>query len=147
MKVLVVYDSKWGNTESIAKAVAAGIGKNAKAIKVHDLETSKTETMDLLIIGSPVIGGKPTKSIQEFLKKLSQTMDKKMRIATFDTRMTMKFAKKLGFAAVRMAEELKENGNTIVAEPTGFIVLGQKGPLAEGELERASKWGKDLANT
>ena len=26
----------------------------------------------------------------------------------------------------------------------GFIVTGQKGPLAEGELERATKWGKDL---
>jgi len=67
VKVLVVYDSKWGNTELIAKAVAAGIGKNAKPIKVDDLETIKKETIDLLIIGSPVIGGKPTKLIQEYI--------------------------------------------------------------------------------
>jgi flavodoxin len=62
VKVLVVYDSKWGNTELVAKAVAAAIGKNAKHIKVDYLETIKKETMDLLIIGSPVIGGKPPKS-------------------------------------------------------------------------------------
>jgi flavodoxin len=147
VNVLVVYDSKWGNTESIAKAVAAGIGKNAKAIKIDQSETIKTETMDLLIIGSPVIGGKPTKPIQEYMKKLSHTLDRKMRVATFDTRMTMKFAQKFGFAAVRMANELLENGNTLIAEPMGFIVVGQKGPLAEGELERATKWGKELTKT
>jgi flavodoxin len=147
VKVLIVYDSKWGNTESIAKAVAAGIGKNARFVKVNDLDTIKTESMDLLIIGSPVIGGKPTKAIQEYMKKLSQTLDKNIRVATFDTRMTMKLAQKFGFAAVRVAEEFKENGNTLIAEPMGFIVVGQKGPLAEGELERATQWGKDLMQT
>ena len=144
MKVLVVYDSKWGNTESIAKAVAAGIGKNAKPIKVDDLETIRKETMDLLIIGSPVIGGKPTKLIQEYIKGIPQTLNKKVRVAAFDTRMTTKFAQKLGFAAVRIADELQNQGNILISEPMGFVVIGQKGPLAEGELERASKWGKDL---
>ena len=144
MKVLVVYDSKWGNTESIAKAVAAGIGKNAKPITVDDLETIKRETIDFLIIGSPVIGGKPTKLIQEYVKGIPQILNKKVRVATFDTRMTTKFAQKFGFAAVRIADELKAQGNTLISEPMGFVVIGQKGPLAEGELERASKWGKDL---
>jgi len=51
----------------------------------------------------------------------------------------MKFAQKFGFAAVRIADELKDQGNTLISEPMGFIVIGQKGPLAEGELERASK--------
>jgi flavodoxin len=145
VKVLVVYDSKWGNKELIANAVAAAIGKNAKAIKIDDLEIIKKETMDLLIIGSPVIGGKPTKLMQEYIKGIPQTVTKKVRVATFDTRMTMKFAQKFGFAAVRIANELKDQGNTLISEPMGFIVIGQKGPLAEGELERASKWGKDLA--
>jgi len=30
-------------------------------------------------------------------------------------------------------------------EPQGFYVVDEKGPLAEGELENAQKWGAKLA--
>jgi flavodoxin len=144
VKALVVYDSKWGNTEKVALAIAAGIGKDAKAAQVGAVESDQSRTMELLVIGSPVIGGKPTKTMQEYLKTIVQTSSTKLRIATFDTRMTMKFAQKFGFAAVKMADQLKEQGNALVSEPMGFIVKGQKGPLAEGELDRATQWGKEL---
>ena len=34
----------------------------------------------------------------------------------------------------------------LAAEPQSFFVQGTPGPLEEGELERASKWGRTLAN-
>ena len=144
MKAFVVYDSKWGNTEKVALAIAAGIGKEAKAAQVGAVKLDQTESVELLVIGSPVIGGRPSKPIQEYLKTIAQTSSTKLRIATFDTRMTMKFAQKFGFAAVKMADQLKEQRNTLISEPMGFIVKGQKGPLAEGELDRATLWGKEL---
>ena len=145
MKALVVYDTKWGHTEQIAKAIAAGLGKGAKTARVGDPEANLLGGIDLLVIGSPVIGGRPTKLLQEMLKEMKPEPSTKMKIATFDTRMTMKFAQKFGFAAVRMADQLKELGFTIKAEPEGFIVKGQKGPLEDGELERAEKWGKTIS--
>jgi len=145
VKALVVYDTKWGHTEQIAKAIAAGIGKGAKAARVGDPETKLLGGIDLLVIGSPVLGGRPTKPLQEMLKEMKPGPSSKMKIATFDTRMTMKFAQKFGFAAVRMTDQLKELGFSMKAEPEGFIVKGQKGPLEEGELERAEKWGQTIS--
>jgi flavodoxin len=145
MKVLIVYDSKWGNTELVAKAVAAGLGKSARAVRVGEAPAGDFDKLELLVLGSPVHGGRPTKPIQEYMKGIPGGSAGKLRIGAFDTRMTTNAAQKFGFAAVRMLEQLKAQGCAVVSEPMGFIVTGQKGPLAEGELERASQWGKDLA--
>jgi flavodoxin len=145
VKAFIVYDSKWGNTESIAKAIAEGVGGSTKAVRATEAHTIENNDIELLVIGSPVIGGRPSKTIQEYLQSISPPKSGKMRIATFDTRMTMKFAQKFGHAAERMADQLKENGFILIDPPKGFIVNGQKGPLAEGEMEKATQWGKELA--
>jgi flavodoxin len=144
MKALVVYDTKWGNTEKIANAIAMGLGKGIDVKKVATVKNDEIGELDLLVIGSPVLGGRPTKALQEFMKAISKTSGSKMKIAAFDTRMTMKFAQKFGFASERMIKQLKDQENSIIDEPIGFIVKGQKGPLEDGEMERAIEWGKKL---
>jgi flavodoxin len=144
MKTLVLFDSKFGNTEAIAQAVAKGIGGGASTARVGAGGSLSLAGLDLLVIGSPVVGGRATKPVQEIVEKIGTPTGSKPRVAVFDTRMTMKFAQRFGHAAVRMADELKAKGFTLVGEPAGFIVLGQKGPLADGELERAEAWGKAL---
>jgi len=145
MKTLVLFDSNWGNTEMIACAIAAAIGMGTNVVRVGSEEAKRAENIELLVIGSPVIRGKPTKPMQEYLKSITQKVNGKLKIATFDTRMTMEFARKFGFTADRMADQLKLAGYRIISEPKGFIVTGQKGPLAEGELERANQWGNELS--
>jgi flavodoxin I len=49
-----------------------------------------------------------------------------------------------GYAAGRIARNLKGKGGTLVASPEGFFVTGTKGPLREGELERAAGWAKGI---
>jgi flavodoxin len=144
MKALVVYDSTWGNTEKIATAIAAGIG-GTRAIRVGSADVKEYEEIDLLVLGSPVLGGRPTESMQKHIKSIPQAVAKKLSVATFDTRVSMKFAKIFGYAAVRMADQLKGEGSKLKSTPQGFIVKGRSGPLAEGELERATKWGEELA--
>ena len=39
---------------------------------------------------------------------------------------------------------MKEKSGTPVASPEGFFVKGTKGPLREGELERAVSWAKGI---
>jgi menaquinone-dependent protoporphyrinogen IX oxidase len=68
MKALVLYDSKWGNTELVAKAIAQGIGGGAKALQVGDHSAGEADMMELLDIGSPVLAGRVSKPMQEFLK-------------------------------------------------------------------------------
>lgn len=145
MKALVVYDSTWGNTEKIATAIAAGIGGGTRAIRVGSADVKEYEEIDLLVLGSPVLGGRPTESMQKHIKSIPQVVAKKLSVATFDTRLTIKFAKIFGYASVRMADELKGEGSKLKSTPQGFIVKERSGPLAEGELERATKWGEELA--
>jgi hypothetical protein len=44
-----------------------------------------------------------------------------------------------------MADTLVQKGWTLAGEPGGFFVKGlRKGPLKEGEAERAAAWAKAL---
>ena len=147
MKAMVVYDSKWGNTQKIAEAIASGIGGGTKALRVGDLESTVIADKELLVLGCPVIIGKPSKPMQEYLKSVAKSLKGGPKIAVFDTRMTSEAAKKYGYAADQMISDFKKQGCNLVSEPKGFIVVGRNGPLAEGEEKRATKWGKELAKS
>ncbi len=45
-----------------------------------------------------------------------------------------------GYAAKHIANTLQTKGGKLVAPPEGFLVSGEEGPLADGELERARNW-------
>ncbi len=144
MKALVVYDSTWRNTEKVAQAIASGIGGATKAHRVGSAEAKHYGGIDLLVIGSPILGGRPSPAIQGYMKAIPETAAKKLQVATFDTRLSMAFAKLFGYAAVRMAKLLEAKG-CILKSTKGFIVKGRNGPLAEGEVERATDWGNELS--
>ena len=101
MKALVVYDSVYGNTEKIARAIAEAITPSGevKLLRAGEMSTSELASLDLLIVGSPVHGGRPMPSVQDFLSKMAQQSLKDIKVAAFDTRATSKFAKIFGNAA------------------------------------------------
>ncbi|MCL5985448.1 MAG: flavodoxin family protein [Actinobacteria bacterium] len=147
MKVLVVYDSVYGNTEKIAKAVGGAITGDIKVLRVGEVSPSELKTVDLLIIGSPTQGGKPTPAIQDFLSKISESSLQDINVAAFDTRIPTKFVGIFGYAAGRIANSLKEKGVTLVLPPEGFFVKNTQGPLRDGELERAAGWAKGIVES
>jgi flavodoxin len=144
MKSLVVYDSVQGNTEEIALSIATGLGGGAKALRVASVTAAALQDVDLIVIGSPTMGGRPTPAIQAFVAQAAAG-PQAVKVAAFDTRLTMKFAKLFGYAAARISEQLTVAGRTLTLPPEGFIVKGRSGPLAEGETARAEQWGKSLA--
>jgi flavodoxin len=146
MKALVVYDSVHGNTEKIARAIADGITPSGevKVLRAGEANPSELASIDLLIVGSPVHGGRPTPAVQEFLKRMTQESLKGIKVAAFDTRATSKFAKIFGNAAGRIAGQLTKKGGDLVVPAEGFFVTGTKGPLKEGELERAAAWARGI---
>ena len=144
MKALIVYDSVYGNTERIARAMAEAIAPSGegKALRAGEANLSELESLDLLIVGSPTHGGRPTAAVQDFLNKVPKLQD--INVAAFDTRITTKFVKVFGYAAGRIANNLKKKGGILIASPEGFFVTGGQGPLKEGELERAAAWAKGM---
>jgi flavodoxin I len=146
MKNLIVYDSLYGNTEEIARAVAGALtpADEVKVLRVGEANTSEFASVDLLAVGSPTQGGKATPAIQEFLSKIPANALKNVSVTSFDTRVEIIVARVFGYAAGRIADSLKDKGGHIAAPPEGFIVKGGKGPLKEGELERAASWAKGI---
>jgi flavodoxin I len=146
MKALIVYDSVYGNTEKIARAIAEAISPSGevKVVQAGEASPSELESIDLLIVGSPTHGGRPTPAIQDLINKMPQPSLQGINVAAFDTRIPTKLVRVFGYAAGRIAGNLKKKGGTLVASPEGFFVTASKGPLKEGELERAAGWAKGI---
>ncbi len=141
MKTLVVYDSTYGNTEKVARAVGEAI--NCPVLRVGDVHPADLAELDLFIAGSPTHGGWFTPDFQNWLKTRPDL--KGIHVAAFDTRTISKIGALLfGYAAPRLARSLEQNGAALLVPPEGFIVLGTKGPIKEGELERAAGWAKSI---
>ena len=142
MKTLVVYDSLYGNTAQVAKAIGAAVAGESQVLRVAQANPSELGSFDLVVVGAPTQGGRATEAMQAFLARVPALEG--ARVAVFDTRLRAKWVKVFGYAAGKIAERMESLGATLVTEPEGFIVESKKGPLAGGELERAGAWAKDL---
>ena len=146
MKALIVYDSVYGNTEKIARAIAEAItpSDEVEVLRAGEANPSELASTDLLIVGSPTHAGRPTPAIQALLNKVPKLSLQGINVAAFDTRIPTKLVGVFGYAAGRIAGNLKRKGGTLIAPPEGFFVTGSKGPLKEGELDRAAGWAKGI---
>jgi flavodoxin I len=158
MKALIVYDSFFGNTEQIARAMADSIGsaEDVKAIRVADYTPGLLSGLKFLCVGSPTRGFRPSPAMAVFLKQLPESGLKDMRVAAFDTRIATSDIKVrllglmvnlFGYAAKPIANQLVKKGGIMVVAPEGFCVKDSKGPLKEGELQRAGEWAKRAIGT
>ena len=144
MKSLIVYDSTYGNTEKIARAIGAALTGDVKVQKAGEVNIAELASYDLLVIGSPTYGGRPMPTVADFLGKIPDDAVKGKNVAAFDTRIPTKFAKLFGYAADRIAKSLKDKGANLMVPAEGFFVNGKSGPLKDGEEQRAANWAKGL---
>ncbi|MBK8050889.1 MAG: flavodoxin family protein [Anaerolineales bacterium] len=162
MKALLIYDSRYGNTEKIAHAIGEGLAEglgatgSVRVLPVGEAQTSQLAGWDLLIVGAPTHGSHPSPPMREFLDRVPGSALAGVKVAAFDTRTDMatlngamrwfgKFLDRLGYAAPKISSCLETRGGQVVMPPAGFIVKGTEGPLEEGELARATAWGRQLA--
>lgn len=150
MKAIVLYDSVYGNTEKVARAIAEGIGCTARSVSSG---TPDLKGLDLLVVGSPTHGGRPTKPVADLLGRMPDGALKGISVACFDTRndlgnegpLVRKIVDFFGYAATAISKTAERKGGRALAPPEGFFVEGKEGPMKEGELERAAAWGRKLA--
>jgi flavodoxin len=148
MKVLVIYDSVFGNTEMIARAIAEGLDSHA-CVEIFRADPGVIERVieaDLIIVGSPTRGFRPTEAVTRLLKQIQSSLHRGVHVAAFDTRFNVEkiksaglrlLVKTVGYAAKRIADQLKKAGGNLIVPPEGFFVEDTEGPLKAGELERA----------
>ena len=146
MNALVVYDSLYGNTEIIARAIAAAIPGEVKVLRAGQAQAADWEAADLLLVGSPTHGAVATEAVQGLLDRIGAPPREGARAATFDTRLAWRFLERWGgFAAPKIADTLKAKGWRLAGEPGGFYVKDmKKGPLKRGEVDRAAAWANGI---
>ncbi len=155
MKITILYESYFGNTLEIAKAIGNSLQKNYK-VKIHQVSETvwnEISDFDFLITGAPTRGFRPGEQTARFLKSIPRNGLKNKKVAAFDTRLSLPaihskmlqfIVKTGGYAAKDIAKALKKKGGELAADPEGFLVSGEKGPLVEGELNRAEQWAERI---
>lgn len=165
MKALIVFESMFGNTEMVARAVAEGLGEQMQVDVVSAAEAPAPlfELVDLIVVGGPTHAFSMTRSgtredavrqgahvstaadgIREWIERLHAGPHSEM-VATFDTRVG-KVRHLPGSAAKSAAKSLRKLGYKPVVPPASFFVADVAGPLLEGELDRARDWGRQVAS-
>ena len=158
MKALIIYDSGFGNTGQIARAIGAALGsqEDVEILRVSDVKPEQLTGLKLLVVGSPTRGFRPTAAINNLLGKIPVNGLKSVKVAAFDTRISMDdvqssilriLVRLFGYAAEPISNKLKKKGGELAIPPEGFFVKGAEGPLNEGELERAADWARQLMAT
>ncbi|MBN2519847.1 MAG: flavodoxin family protein [Bacteroidales bacterium] len=158
MKALIIYDSVFGNTGKVAQKIYNSFPDkdDVKICQIKYFEINDLKNKDVIIIGSPTRGFRPTEAIKKFIKGIPSNFLNEVQVTAFDTRLSIpdinssfvKFiVKNGGYAAHSIASHLQKKGGKLFVHPEGFLVTGEEGPLKEGELEKAEAWVKIILNT
>jgi Flavodoxin len=163
-RALVIFESMFGNTRTIAEAVADGLssGFATELTEVSLAPTTIPEDVSLLVVGGPTHAFgltrprtredaatqtdgplvSPVGGIREWLEMV-EAPPSGHAAAAFDTRIAKP---RLPGSAARGAEKrLRRLGFRVVAAAESFYVTGTKGPLVPGEVERARRWAEQMA--
>ena len=148
MNVLIVYETKFGNTKKAAETIAEGMKEGeqieTEVVNVNDVDYSKVRDFDAIIIGSPTWAGNCTDTIKNFINELAGLSLNEKSYAVFDTNsgipLLSKAVKKMEKLVGKKMPSLKK-----ILPGLPVRVKGTKGPIVEGELPKCHNFGKEIA--
>ena len=160
---VVVVESMWGNTRTVAEAVADGLSEHLTSYVVafseapavlsgrigllvvggptHAFSMSRTSTRQDAVTRGADVAGATEIGLREWLDDIAR-IPATVRTAAFDTK--VRKPRLPGSAAHAAARRLRKKGGRMSLPPETFYVLDYEGPLAPGELDRARAWGARL---
>jgi flavorubredoxin len=145
MKALLIYDSIFGNTENVAKALSSGMrekGIEVDCVRANAVEIGTLSNYDMIVIGGPTHKVGLSETMKTLTKQLKKADVKNKLAFAFDTRYNKRFA---GSAANRIEQRMKQYGMKVVMSHQSAIVVGREGPLEDGTGEKFKQIGAELA--
>jgi flavodoxin len=142
MNAVVVYFSKFGNTQMVAEAIAETLRPEG-AVRVISSEMLREENfkgIDLVVMGTPTHNMNLPKAVRPVFDALPKRALKGIPVAAFDTSYKMSWWLTHFTAAKRLSKKLRKLGGKRLLPPETFHVTGREGPLYDGEIERAKEW-------
>lgn len=159
MHTVVVFESHFGNTRDVARAVAEGLAEwsHPTVIAASAAPEAIGETTALVVAGGPTHTFSMSRAstrhdaqargahlhfeagLREWIDSVELT--RPTPLATFDTHVSQRWIP--GSASRSAARHGRGRGFTPVASES-FYVQEMQGPLVRGELERARTWARSL---
>jgi len=147
VKVIVVYESKYGNTKRVGETIVEGINEieRIEAVMKEPKHVEPIEVLDydVILIGSPNHIGGPTRGIKKFIDKLGKIGVEGKLGAVFDTYMGGDFNKVVRKMEKRINEKVP--GLKLMTSGLSIKVGGFKGSIVEGELPKCKEFGNKIA--
>jgi flavodoxin len=147
-KILVVYESKYGNTKRVAETIVEGMqrvdGIEIALNEVKNVDSNAIPSYDAIVFGGPTHFGGPTRGIKKFINKLSSFSLEGKQFAVFDTYIKEDFEK----GTKKMEQIVGEKAPVMKMAAPGLSIKveGMKGPIAEGELPKCLEFGTKIAS-
>lgn len=144
-KLIVVYESKYGNTRRAAEAIGEGAGETpgveAVVKELKEVDPNRLAEYDAIVVGSPNHIGRATGGIKRLIDRLGKLNLEGKVAAAFDLYLLE------GKAVRKMEKQLGEKapGLKLLTPGLSVRVEGMKGPIAEGELSRCREFGARVA--
>jgi hypothetical protein len=164
---VVVYESVFGDARAIAHAIAEGLSGDVETdvLAAGDAPPEIGRDVSLLVVGGPNHAfGMPRRStrqsaVQQYGADIADTgtglhewldavrvLADGLPAAAFDTRGSgHPVLTKMDHATRTEEKLLNRLGARVIAPAEHFLVVDTKGPLVEGEEDRARRWGRTLA--
>ena len=147
--VSIVVESKFGNTAKVAEAIAksltdSGFGE-VTVSRISEADAASSARADVILIGSPNHVGSPTRTVKKFMKVMSKNDLSGKSMAFFDTYI----GKDVGKAVRKMESDMASRNSQvrIVSPGLSLRVKSMKGPLDEGEIDKAAEFAGTLSAT
>jgi flavodoxin len=149
MKVIIIYDSKYGNTKIAAENILEGI-KQVEGFEVtigptKEVDIQKLFSYDTLILGAPNHMASPSRTMKKFVEKLAKLDLKTKFVVVFGT---YSGRERNPDRAVKKLEKIMEKSlptSKLLLPSLSIKVKGVTGPLTEGEANRCLAFGKSIA--
>jgi len=143
---IVIYDSLYGNTEKVARALAQGLENSgvvkATPVRADAADVGRLTGYDIILVGAPTHAWNASEPMRKFLGKIGESALKGKKAFAFDTKMKSRLA---GSGAKHIEERLSKLGAEIVKERMSAIVKGRQGPLEEGSESKFTSIGLEIA--
>lgn len=147
-KVIIVYESKYGNTKHVSETIIEGIteieGIDADLYELKEVDFEKIPEYDMILVGSPNHIGGPTGGIKKFIENLGKLNLKGKSVAVFDTYMGKDFGKTVKKMETRIREKTPDL--KLVTPGLSVRVQGMKGPVSAEDLPKCIEFGNKIAN-
>lgn len=145
-KVLILYDTVYGNTRRIAMALSRGLEAGNFYVDCSSILRVDLEEMinyDVIGIGGPTHFHGSSKEMKSFLRRIKLLKMEKKRGFVFETKGNFRFA---GSAANKIMKILRKMKLKIIYPVITGTVLDKEGPLQIKTLERVEQIGLELSD-